>query len=202
MEPANPTPPLRPLTPRITAVLFVCALVAAASMHLYTPMLDVIARDFQASPAQIGCVPAASMLGFLAGVALLAPLGDIVDKRSLTLAQLAANVLILSVMASTGSLWVLIGGNFLVGMMASTSQHLVTMTAQLVPPERRGAAVGVVLSGMMSGILTGRLLGGFIAASLGWRAAFWNTACWPVNTASALPPFPPTSRCATASLPA
>jgi len=160
------------LTPRLTAIVFLCTLVAASTMHFYTAMLDVIAKEFHSTAGRTGWIATAGMLGFVSGLLLLAPLGDVIDKRRLVLGQLAALVVTLAVMASARSLWVLIAGNYVIGMMASTSQHLITLTAQLAPTERRGRAMGIVLSGLMLGILTGRLLGGFITSWFGWRTGF------------------------------
>jgi predicted MFS family arabinose efflux permease len=174
MSPRDSRPPV--LTGRLTAILFVCILVTASTMHFYAPMLDVIAREFQASSSDTGWIATAAMLGFVSGLVLLAPLGDVMDKRLLVLGQLASLLVTLTVMTLAGSLWVLILGNYIVGMMASASQHLITLTAQLAPGERRGHAMAVVLSGLLLGILAGRLLGGFITSWFGWRAAFGTAA--------------------------
>ncbi len=160
------------LPTRLIVVIVICMMVAATSMHLYTSMLDVIAQEFGTSTRAVGWIPTATTFGFVGGVMFLAPLGDVFDKRRLILFQSSALALTLALMAMANALWMLVLGSFIVGMSASTSQHLVSVTAQLTPSARRGSAMGTVLSGMLLGILCGRLLGGLISGALGWRAGF------------------------------
>jgi len=101
----------------------------------------------------------------------------LLDKRTLVLGQVASLLVMLSIMTAATALWVIVLGSYVVGMMASTSQHLITLTAQLAAPERRGRAMGVVVSGMLLGILAGRLLGGFLTSWFGWRSGFALAAC-------------------------
>ncbi len=160
------------LSQRLIGVIFITMLVAASTMHFYTPMLDVIGREFDVGARELGWIPTATTFGFVAGVLFLAPLGDVFDKRHLILAQVSAVTVALAIMAVTNAFWVLVVASVVVGMGASTSQHLVALTAQLTPPARRGAVIGTVLSGMLLGILTGRLLGGVVSGWFGWRAGF------------------------------
>ena len=164
--------PHRPLTGGLLGVLFAANLVSASGMHVYTAMLEVIARGFHVSTSVLGWIPTASMLGFVSGLLLLAPLADLMDKKRLIVTQMALEITVLAIMTAATQLWMIVVFNFLAGMTASTSQHVLTMAAQLASPERRGRAMGIVLSGMLLGILTGRLCGGVVAHFLGWRAGF------------------------------
>jgi predicted MFS family arabinose efflux permease len=160
------------LSRRLVAIIFICMLVAASTMHFYTPMLDVIGREFDVGARTLGWIPTATTFGFIGGVVLIAPLGDVLDKRRLILGQMGALVVALGLMCVTSWFWVLVVGSFVVGMGASASQQLVGLTAQLTPAATRGRVMGTVLSGMLLGILTGRVLGGLVAGALGWRGGF------------------------------
>ncbi|RFU41564.1 MFS transporter [Actinomadura logoneensis] len=50
----------------------------------------------------------------------------------------------------------------------------ITTAVRLVPAERRGRAVGVVLNGLMIGTLLGMPLSTLVGERFGWRAAFWT----------------------------
>ena len=59
--------------------------------------------------------------------------------------------------------------SFVIGVSTSLSQHVVPLVAELAEPTKRGGAVGTVLSGLFLGILFARVVGGIVAATLGWR---------------------------------
>ncbi|VFR53399.1 MFS permease [plant metagenome] len=80
----------------------------------------------------------------------------------LLLALLAAGI-------SPGLGWLVIA-SITVGLLGSIGQDFVPIAAQLAPDEQRGHAVGTVTTGLLSGILLSRTLGGWVAESLGWRA--------------------------------
>lgn len=151
------------------ALLAVSVFATAGALHFQTPMLGRIAAEFEASPAAVGWIPTLSFAGFLAGTVLLIPLGDRYDKRTLILGKLALLIVAVLAMATAPSLLVLCVASFVLGVSTSLSQHVVPLVAELAGPDERGRAVGTVLSGLFLGILFGRVVGGLVAANLGWR---------------------------------
>ena len=151
------------------ALLAVTVFASASTVHFQTPTLERFAREFAATPAAVGWVPTLSFTGFLAGIVLLVPLGDRVDKRRLILLHLSGLIVAVLAMAAAPSLPWLWTASFVIGVCASLSQYVVPLAVDVSPPDARGAAVGTVMSGLFLGILFGRLAGGIVAATLGWR---------------------------------
>ncbi len=160
------------LTPRVTLALAVAAGFAAANVWYNQPMLGIIARDLHASPGQVAMIPTATQIGFAAGIVLLLPLGDRMDRRKLILRQLAWLTLATLAAALAPSATALIAASVAVGIGACIAQQIIPFTAELALPQMRGRAVGTVMSGLFSGILLGRVLSGAVADHLGWRPMF------------------------------
>src|SRR3954471_16952374 len=166
----------------LTAAIFS----VAGGIHYQTPMLGPMAAEFGADTAQIGWIPTATFGGFLAGIALLAPLGDRMDKRSLILRQHFACIVALLAAAAAPTLATAAAAGFGIGICGSTSQSIIPLVAELAPHNERGRAVGTVLTAVFLGILFARIVGGVVAAHLGWRWVYVIGAAMMIGVAPVL----------------
>lgn len=89
------------------------------------------------------------------------------------LLQLIALAIAFVGVAIAPTAWYLFASSLILGIAASVAQQILPFAADLAAPHRRGATIGIVMSGLLCGILLSRVLAGFIAVHLGWRAAFW-----------------------------
>lgn len=145
----------------------------AANIYYNQPMLGIMEAAFPGQAAVTGLVPTATQLGFAVGLLLLVPLGDRLERQGLILIQLAALSLSLAAAALAPDAWSLVVASALVGATSSVAQQIVPFAAELAEPSRRGATIGIVMSGLLCGILFGRVLAGFVGDHYGWRAMFW-----------------------------
>ncbi len=167
----------------------------AACVHYQTPMLGAIARDFGVDAAAAGSIATLTFAGYLSGIALILPLGDRLDKRTVILAQSIGLVIATLGMALAPTLAVAAAVSYVIGMCATLAQSAVPAVVELSPASGRGRMVGTILSALFLGILFGRLSGGFIADHLGWRwtyvMAALLTAVLTPALALRLPRMPP-----------
>ncbi len=178
-------------------LLAIGAGVGVANVYYAQPGLHLIQEAFQADADEVGLAPALSQAGYALGLLLLAPLGDIVDRKRLIVvkALLLTAMLIACALAPTLGLLVAIGVG--VGALGSVGQDFIPIAAQIAPDGRRGQTIGVVTTGLLTGILLSRTLGGVVAEAWGWRAVYWLAAAAVALVAAAvwrfLPSAPPSA---------
>ncbi|CCM76445.1 MFS transporter [Rhizobium mesoamericanum] len=146
--------------------------IAVANIYYNQPMLGIIEANFPGQSAT-GLVPTATQLGYALGLFLLLPLGDLVHRRKLIIGQFIILAIALSLAAVSSSAWMLVASSLLVGASSTVAQQIVPLAASLAPPEKRGATIGTVMAGVLSGILFSRTLSGFVGEHAGWREMFW-----------------------------
>src|ERR1700731_112150 len=168
----NPTPSAS-ISFGMTLVMAIACGVAAANIYYNQPILGIMEAAFPGQGTVIGLVPTATQLGFAAGLLLLVPLGDRFERRRLILIQFAALTLSLAAAALAPDAWSLVVASVLVGVTSTVAQQIVPFAAELAEPSRRGATIGIVMSGLLCGMLLGRVVAGGVADHYGWRATFW-----------------------------
>ncbi|MEA2154191.1 MAG: hypothetical protein QOE11_331 [Solirubrobacteraceae bacterium] len=165
-----------PRTERLSRALVLLLAVAVgatvANMYYVQPLLNVIGRDLGASDTAAGLLVTCSQVGYVLGLALLVPLGDLRERSRLVSALLVGAGLALAACAAAPSYAVLAGALVVVGALSCVAQILVPLAATLAGDEERGQVVGIVMSGLLIGILGARIISGLVAAIGGWRLIF------------------------------
>ncbi|MFG2225527.1 MFS transporter [Streptomyces sp. NPDC048644] len=158
-------------------------------------LLPVLADDIGTRVSLAGQLVTVFTLAYAISAPLVAGLLSGVRPRVLLIAALAVFTLGNALTAVAPSLGGLLAARVVAGAGAGVYSALSTAAAAaLVPPERRGRALALVMGGMSAGTVLGVPLGVLLAEHAGWRATMWLVTGLGVvalaGLAGLLPPVP------------
>jgi len=154
----------------------VAAGLGVANLYYGQPLAALMAGSLALSASAIGSCLTACQLGYALAMLLLVPLGDGRERRGLMVQTALATSLSALLLALAPSYALLLVAHFLLGFSSCLPQMAVPFAVALVKPEQRGAAIGIVMSGLLTGILLSRTVSGLLAGALGWRGTFVGAA--------------------------
>ncbi|WP_262700639.1 MULTISPECIES: MFS transporter [Streptomyces] len=195
---ARPAAPSRGMTRSLTLLFAFAGGLAVGNLYWAQPLLDFIADDLHASPAVAGWLITVTQIGYAAGIVLLVPLGDVLNRRRLIPLITLASALALAACALAPSYGALAVAITLLGMTTVSGQLLTPLAGDLASDENRVAVVGTVVSGLLTGILVSRTISGLVAQYAGRRAVYGAAAILAVLFAvllyRSIPSMKPTAR--------
>jgi predicted MFS family arabinose efflux permease len=161
-----------------------CA-VGVGSIYYNQPLLLVMGQTFGRDARSMELVAVATQVGYACGILCFVPLGDVAERRSLMVRMYTGVALALLLAAFAQGLTSMIVASVLIGLLASVTHVVLPMAPELVSQERRGKAIGTVMTGLLLGVLLARTFAGWVAKLSGWRtvyviAAIMNLAFVPV----------------------
>ena len=157
---------------RVVLLLAVTAGASVANIYWAQPLLYLIGDTLDVSSATAGVLVALSQLGYALGLALLVPLGDLVERRALMTRLLAGAGVAALVCAAAPSFSVLAAATVALALLAVVAQIAVPLASSLASAHERGQVVGIVMSGLLIGILSARTISGLLAELGGWRLVY------------------------------
>ncbi|KAJ7659868.1 major facilitator superfamily domain-containing protein [Mycena rosella] len=144
-----------------------------ANLYYCQPLLIQFSESFGVDYNRVARIPTLLQAGYATGIVLISPLGDLVRRRQLIILLALISASLTIGLAITPSLVVFEVLSFLIGVVSVTPQILIPLAADLAPPERRAAALSVVFSGLLFGILVARVIAGIIAQFTSWRVVYY-----------------------------
>ncbi|WP_213773085.1 MFS transporter [Bradyrhizobium sp. dw_78] len=154
----------------------VAAGVTVANLYYNQPILAEIATSLHAKEIEVGYLPALTQAAYGVGLFFLAPLGDMFDRKKLVLVLQGLLCLALVAITFVQTLPALYVASVLVGLFAVSTQIIMPMAAALAANNAKGKVVGTVFTGALIGILSARIVGGYLAEWAGWRSVYGVSA--------------------------
>lgn len=172
LEARPPSQPAAPASRRVLVLLAAAAGFGAANLYYSQPLAALMAQSLHISAAAMGSCLTACQFGYALGMLLLVPLGDGHERRGLMLQTVLATSVSALLVAIAPSYPVLLVAHLLLGFSSCLPQMAVPFAVALAKPAERGAAIGTVMSGLLTGILLSRIASGLLASAIGWRGTF------------------------------
>lgn len=170
-SPAATAAPVPLTTPVLLLMALACGLCAGANYY-NQPLLHSIARHLQVGDSTAALTVTLAQVSYAAGLLLLVPLGDKLERRRLIVALMALASAGLFLSGFAGSFGMLAVGTVMTGLFSVAAQVLVPLAASLAAPGRGGRAVGLVMSGLLIGILCARSVAGLLSGLGGWNLVY------------------------------
>ena len=158
---------------KFLAILFaICSGLAIGNLYWAQPLLVQIMDGFGLPAANGGLLVTATQIGYAMGILFILPLGDFVRRKRMIAIVMVLSVLALVSCAISPSFIILSLSLFSMGIVTISGQIILPLAGDLSREDDRGHIVGIVSSGITTGILFSRFASGIIAGFWGWRSVY------------------------------
>ena len=158
---------------KFLAILFaICSGLAIGNLYWAQPLLVQIMDGFGLPAANGGLLVTATQIGYAMGILFILPLGDFVRRKCMIAIVMVLSVLALVSCAISPSFIILSLSLFSMGIVTISGQIILPLAGDLSREDERGHIVGIVSSGITTGILFSRFASGIIAGFWGWRSVY------------------------------
>jgi len=158
---------------KFLAILFaICSGLAIGNLYWAQPLLVQIMNTFGLPAANGGLLVTATQIGYAIGILFIVPLGDFVERKRLIAIVMVLSIIALISCAIAPSFTILALSLFSMGIVTISGQVILPLAGDLSREEERGHIVGIVSSGITTGILFSRFASGIIAGLWGWRSVY------------------------------
>lgn len=158
---------------KFLAILFaICSGLAIGNLYWAQPLLVQIMDGFGLPAANGGLLVTATQIGYAMGIFFILPLGDFVRRKRMIALVMVLSVLTLVSCAISPSFIILSLSLFSMGIVTISGQIILPLAGDLSREDERGHIVGIVSSGITTGILFSRFASGIIAGFWGWRSVY------------------------------
>lgn len=131
---------------------------SVANLYYNQPLLHVMGPDLGCGEAQTARIALLTQVGYALGLFFIVPLADLYSRRRIITVDLGLLVIALLAMALAPTVRVAWVASVVIGMCSVVPQIFVPLAAQYSTPEEKGRNVGIVVSGLLTGILASRVV--------------------------------------------
>ena len=157
------------------SILLMMAIIAGltvANCYYNQPLLELIRHDLGVNEQKANLITVITQIGYALGLCFLIPMGDLYSRKRIITINMTVAALMGLVIAAAGNIWLIWLASLLLGACSVIPQFFIPIAGQFSAPKDKSRNMGVVLSGLLTGILASRVISGYIGDWLGWREMF------------------------------
>ncbi|HEY5893026.1 MAG TPA: MFS transporter [Chthoniobacterales bacterium] len=151
----------RPKSP--LAIILITVFIDLVGFGMVIPLLPIYAERFHATPFEIGFLVAIySAIQFFAGP-ILGQISDRIGRRPVLLTSLLGTAVGFFLMGSARTLWMLFAARALAGATGGNISTAQAYIADITPPEKRSAGMGLIGAAFGIGFIVGPAIGALMS---------------------------------------
>ena len=150
----------------------VIAGLTVANCYYNQPLLEMIRHDLGISQHSANLITVATQIGYALGLCFLIPMGDLYSRRRIIVTNMTVAAIMAIIIALAHNVWLLWGASLFLGACSVIPQFFIPIAGQYSAPKNKSRNMGIVLSGLLTGILASRVISGYVGDWLGWREMF------------------------------
>lgn len=143
-----------------------------ANLYYNQPLLEEIRASLGISEVQANLITVMTQIGYALGLIFIVPMADIWSRRRIVMTNMSIAVVMALAIALAGNVAVVWAASIVLGACSVVPQIFVPMAGQFSRPEDKSKNMGIVLSGLLTGVLGARVISGYLGGWLGWRWMF------------------------------
>lgn len=150
----------------------VIAGLTVANCYYNQPLLEMIRHDMGVSQHEANLITVVTQIGYALGLCFLIPMGDLYSRRRIIVINMSVAAVMAVFITFSQRVWIVWGASLLLGACSVIPQFFIPIAGQYSEKKNKGRNMGIVLSGLLTGILASRVVSGYVGEWLGWREMF------------------------------
>ena len=139
-------------------MLAVISGLSVANLYYNQPLLNRISEDLGVSEFTANLIPMTTQIGYALGLLFIIPLGDLYKRKHIIVVNFMLLVVATCSIASSASIPYILVASLVTGICSVMPQIFIPIAAQFSLPENKARNVGMMVSGLLTGILGGQRL--------------------------------------------
>ena len=152
--------------------LSVIAALSVANLYYNQPLLNQISKDLAVSEFTANLIPMTTQLGYALGLLFIIPLGDLYERRTIITVNFLLLAFSMCAIAISPDIHYVLAASVITGICSVMPQIFIPIASQFSHPDHKARNVGILVSGLLTGILGSRVISGIVGEYWGWLTMY------------------------------